>query len=126
MTLLLVRIVARLAFKRLLRTSKSVIKLPGIQMLARHPSLVPSDELIGDAIQVIADDLRLGADSQNIVAEPLDQCCFPAARHSAKRVPCVAGDKTELGGFYPKLPLDVGVRLARRLMMLHAIRAEAP
>ena len=84
------------------------------------------DELIGNVIQVIADDLRLRADPQNIVADPLDQGCFPAGRHSAKRVPCMAGDKTELGGLNPKLPLDVGVSLARRLMVLHAVRAEAP
>ena len=96
------------------------------KMLARHRYLVPSDELIGDVTQVIADDLRLRAHSQNIVAEPLDQCCFPAGCHSAKRVPCVAGDQTELGGFNPKLPFDIGVSLARRLMVLYAIRAEAP
>jgi len=86
---------------------------------------VPSDELIGDVTQVIADDLRLRAHSQNIVAEPLDQCCFPAGCHSAKRVPCVAGDQTELGGFNPKLPFDIGVSLTRGLMLLYTVRAEA-
>ena len=88
-------------------------------------SFVSGDELIGDVIQVIADDLRLRAHPQNIVADPLDQRCFPAGRHGTERVPCMAGDKTELGGLNPKLPLDVGVSLARRLMVLHAVRAEA-
>jgi hypothetical protein len=57
---------------------------------------VPSDELIGDVIQVIADDVRLRADPQHIVADPLDQRCFPAGRDGAKRVPCVARDEAEL------------------------------
>jgi hypothetical protein len=87
---------------------------------------VSSDELIGDIVQVIADDLRLGADPQNIVANPLDQRCFPARRHGAERVPGMARDQTELRGLDPKFPLDIGVNLARRLMVLHAVRAEAP
>jgi hypothetical protein len=33
---------------------------------------VPSDELIGNAVQVIAHHLRLRADPQNIVADALD------------------------------------------------------
>ena len=49
----------------------------------------------------------------------------PAGGHRAKRVPGVAGDKIELGGLSPKLPLDIGVSLTRWLMMLHAVRAEA-
>jgi hypothetical protein len=36
------------------------------------PRPVLSDELIGNVIEVIADELRLRADSQNIVADPLD------------------------------------------------------
>ena len=83
------------------------------------------DKLIGNVIQVIADDLRLRADTQNIVADALDQRCFPAGRHRAKRVPCMARDKTELPRLNPKRPLDVGVGMARRLMMLHAVRTEA-
>jgi len=63
-----------------------------------HLSLVPSDELIGNAVQVIAHDLRLRADPQNIVADALDQSCLPARCDGAEGVPCVAGDKTELGG----------------------------
>ena len=84
------------------------------------------DELIGNVIQVIADDLRLGADSQNIVAGSLDQRCFPAGRYGAKRVPCMARDKAELRGLNSKLPPDIGVSLARGLMVFHAVRAEAP
>jgi hypothetical protein len=87
---------------------------------------VSRDELIGDVVEVIADDLRLRADLQNIVADPFDQRGSPAGRHSAKRVPCVAGDKTESRGLYPKLRLDVGVSLPLRLMVLYAVRAEAP
>ena len=82
------------------------------------------DELIGDVIQVITDDLRLRASLQNVVTGPLDQRGLPAGRHGAKRVPCVTGDKTELRGLNPKLPLDIGVSLARRLEVLHAVRAE--
>src|SRR5712672_958766 len=90
------------------------------------PCLVSGDKLIGHIIQVIADDLRLRADSQNVVADPLDQRRFPAGRHRAKRVPCMARDETELRRLNRKLPLDVGVSLPRRLMVLHAVRAEAP
>jgi hypothetical protein len=84
------------------------------------------DELIGDVIQVIADQLRLRADPQHIVANPLDQRGFPAGRHRAKRIPCVARDKTEFRGLDTKLGLDMGISLARRLMVLHAVGAEAP
>jgi hypothetical protein len=62
---------------------------------------VSGDKLIGNIIQVIADDLRLRADSQNIVADPLDQGGFPSVRDGAERIPCVTGDKTELGGPTP-------------------------
>ena len=89
-------------------------------------SAVSSDELVGDVIQVIADDLRLGADAQNIVADPLDQRGFPARRHGAKRVPGMARDKAELRGLDTELLLDISVSLARRLMVLHAVRAETP
>jgi hypothetical protein len=66
-------------------------------------SPVPGDELVGNIIQVIADELRLGADSQNIVADPLDQCSFPTGSDGAERVPGMAGDETELGGANRKL-----------------------
>jgi hypothetical protein len=87
---------------------------------------VSRDELTGNVVQVITDDLRLRPDSQDIVSGPLDQRCFPAGRHGAERVPCMARDKAELRGPDPKLSLDVGVSLARRLMMFHAVHAEAP
>ena len=70
------------------------------------------DELIGNVIQVIADGLRLRADSQNIVAYSLDQRCFPAGRNGSKRVPCMAGDKAELGGPNTKLPFDISISLS--------------
>jgi hypothetical protein len=57
---------------------------------------VSRDELIGNVIQVIADDLRLKADPQNIVDNTLDQRGSSASRNSTKSVPCMAGDKTEL------------------------------
>ena len=71
---------------------------------------MPSHELIGDVIEVVADDIRLRADPQNIVAGPLDQRRLPAGRHGPKRVPCVAGDKTELRGLNPELPLNSASR----------------
>jgi hypothetical protein len=88
--------------------------------------IVSGDELISNIIQVISDNSRLRADSQNIVANPLDQCRLPTGRHGAQCVPGMAGDKTKLGGFNPKLLLDIGVGLTRRLMVLHAVCAEAP
>jgi hypothetical protein len=72
---------------------------------------VSGDKLVGNVIQVIANDLRLRANSQNIVAGALDQRGFPAGRDGAERVPGMTGDKTELRGLNPKLPLDVGVGL---------------
>jgi hypothetical protein len=48
---------------------------------------VSGDKLVGNVIQVIANDLRLRANSQNIVAGALDQRGFPAGRDGAERVP---------------------------------------
>jgi hypothetical protein len=62
---------------------------------------VSGDQLINNIIQVIADDLRLRADSQNIVADPLDQRGCPTGSDGAERVPGMAGDETELGGTNP-------------------------
>jgi hypothetical protein len=75
------------------------------------PSALSGDQLIGNVIQVIADDLRLRANSQNVVADALDQRCFPTGRDGAKRIPCMTGDKAEPGGINPKLSFDVGVSL---------------
>jgi hypothetical protein len=90
------------------------------------PPLVSNDALIGNVIQVIAEDLRLRADSQDIVTDPLDQRRFPAGRHGTERVPRMARDKAELRRLNSELSLDIGVNLARRLMVLRAVRAEAP
>ena len=84
-----------------------------------------SDELIGNVVQVIPYYLRLRADSQNIIADTPDQRSPPARRDSAESVPCVAGNKKELVRFNSKLFLDISVSLARRLMVLHAVRAES-
>jgi hypothetical protein len=81
---------------------------------------------IGDIVEVVAHDVRLRADAQNIIADALDQRRFPARGDGAERVPGVAGDKTELGGLGSKLFLDISVSLRRRLMVLHAVRAESP
>ena len=54
-----------------------------------------SNELIGDVVEVVADDLRLRADTQYIVPDSLDQRGLPAGRHSTERVPCMAGDQAE-------------------------------
>ena len=84
--------------------------------------LVPRDELIGNVIQVIADDVWLRTDPQNTIAGALDQRGFPAGRNRPKRIPGMAGNQTELRGLSPKLALDIGVSLSRRLMMLDAVR----
>ena len=70
------------------------------------------DELIGDVIQVIADDLRLRAYPENCVANSLDQRGLPTSCDSTESIPCMASDETELGGPNPKLFFDMGVSLA--------------
>jgi hypothetical protein len=57
---------------------------------------VAGDQLIGHVVEVVADDLRLRPDAQNVVARALDQGRFPACGDGAKGVPGVAGDETEL------------------------------
>jgi hypothetical protein len=89
-------------------------------------SFVPSGQLIGDVIEVVADDLRLRANPQNIVADALDQRGLPAGRHGAERVPGMAGDHAELRRVGPELPFDICVNLPRRLMVLHPVRTEVP
>jgi hypothetical protein len=59
---------------------------------------MPGDELIGNVVEVVTDDVRLRAYSQDIVARALDQRSLPSRRDCAKGVPRVAGDKTELEG----------------------------
>ena len=85
---------------------------------------MPGDELIGDVVQVIADKFGLRADPQHVVASSLDQRGFPASRDGAERVPCMAGDETEPRRLDPELLLDMGVCLARWLMVFDAVRAE--
>jgi hypothetical protein len=57
---------------------------------------VSGDELSSDVVEVVADDLRLRADSQQIITNTLDQRPFPACRDGPQRVPGMASDKTEL------------------------------
>jgi hypothetical protein len=57
---------------------------------------VSGNELIGNVIQVVADDLRLRADSQQIIANTLNQHSFPTRRDGTQRVPSMTGDETEL------------------------------
>jgi len=56
------------------------------------PSFVLGDELVGDVVEVVADNLRLRADVQHIIADTFDQRGLPACRDGAERVPGVAGD----------------------------------
>ena len=53
--------------------------------------------MIGDVVEFVADDLGLRTHPQDIIADTLDQRCLPTCGYGAERVPCVAGDKTELG-----------------------------
>ncbi len=59
--------------------------------------LVPCNELIGNVIQIIADELRLRAYAQDVVADTLDQRGVPARGDGTERIPGVAGDQAELG-----------------------------
>ena len=54
------------------------------------------DKLICDIVEVVADDLRLRANSKQIITNTLDQRPFPACRDGTQRVPGMASDKTEL------------------------------
>jgi hypothetical protein len=74
-------------------------------------SFVAGDELLGDVIEIVADDPRLRTDAQYIVADPPDQRRVPAGGHGAECVPRMACDKTKLRGCHSKLFLDVGVGL---------------
>jgi hypothetical protein len=86
---------------------------------------VAGDELIGNVTEVIADDLRLRTNSQEIIAFALDQSSFPTGRHRAERVPGMTGDHAELRRADGERLLDMGVGLGRRFEELDAIHAEA-
>ena len=72
---------------------------------------MPGDELIGDVVEVVTDNVRLRADVQHIVADALDQRGLPACGDGAERVPGVAGDHAEIGGLNAKLLFDVAISL---------------
>src|SRR5262249_17526484 len=88
------------------------------------PRFVPGDEPVSDVVEVVADSLWLRTNSQDIVADTLDQRRLPARRDGAESVPGVAGDKTKLGGRNSKLLLDISVSLAGGLMVHHTVCAE--
>src|ERR1700749_1540164 len=87
---------------------------------------VPPDELVRDVVEIIADQLRLRADTEQIVAAALDQRGAPAGGEGAERVPGVTGDQEELRGWKAELLLEIGVGLTRRLVVLDAVGADSP
>jgi hypothetical protein len=86
---------------------------------------VPGDELIGNVVQVAANNLRLRTDSQKIIAGPLNERCVPASSNRSKHVPAMAGDHTQIGGLSAKFLLDIGISSGGRLIVLDAVRAQA-
>lgn len=86
----------------------------------------PGNELLSNVVQIITDDLRLWADWQNIIADSLDKRRFPPGGDGAKRVPCVAGDKTKLRGLNAEFLFHMGVNLGCRFVALHAVHAKEP
>ena len=70
---------------------------------------MPGDELIGDVVEVVADNVRLRAYCQHIVADSLNlnQRRFPAGGDGADRIPGVTRDETELRGPDAELPFNV-------------------
>jgi hypothetical protein len=91
--------------------------------LARCP--VSGDELVGNVVEVFSHDVWLRTYSQDIVVDAFDQRCLPTRCDGAEGIPGVTGDKTKLRRPRSKFFLDIGVSLARRLMVLHAIGTEA-
>ena len=67
---------------------------------------------VGDVVEVVADNVRLGADCQDVVADAVNQRSLPACGDCAEGVPGVAGDETQLGRLNPKLSFDVTIGLA--------------
>ena len=66
------------------------------RMVAAGLSHVPQGRRLFGPLTV-EKNLRLGAYSQNVVPDTLDQRCLPAGRNGAEGVPCMAGDETEPG-----------------------------
>jgi hypothetical protein len=63
------------------------------ERVVRHSKI--GRPLIYNLVQIIAHDPGLRTDSQNVVADPLDQRSFPAGCRCTKSVPRVAGDETD-------------------------------
>src|SRR6202167_756580 len=87
--------------------------------------LAQRDQLIGNVVQVGTNDPRLRADSQHVVAHPLDKRSLPARGDGAESVPCVARDKTELRRLDPELLLDMGVGPRRGLVFFNFVPIES-
>ena len=85
-----------------------------------------SYELISNVVEIVAGEARLGSDAEDIVPGPSNEGTFPPCRDRTKRVPSMAGNQAKLRGLYPKFFLHVRVGVPRRLVVLHAIRAETP
>lgn len=83
------------------------------------------DQLIGYLIQVSADEVWLRTDSEKVVTDSLDQCGLPAGSDSAKGIPGMASNKAKPRRRYSELLLSISVSVWRRLMVPHAICAEA-
>jgi hypothetical protein len=56
---------------------------------------VPGNELIGNVIEVLPDDVWLRTNRQHIVPGAPDKRAFPTSRDCAERVPGVAGDQAK-------------------------------
>src|SRR5262249_57582213 len=69
--------------------------------------------------------MGLRSDSQDIVADALNQRRFPARGDGAERVPGVARNKAELRGLRAELLLDMSISLRRWLVVLHTISTES-
>ncbi|WP_246557087.1 hypothetical protein [Bradyrhizobium liaoningense] len=77
--------------------------------------------MLGYIGKVVADDLRLGSNSEDVVSGPPDERGFPTGRHGAERIPGVAGDHAELRRTGSQFILDVNVGLRRGLINLDAV-----
>ena len=59
------------------------------------------DKLVGDVLEVGADNMGLRTDPKNVVADALNLRRFPARRDGAERVPSVAGIMQSSEGLTP-------------------------
>src|SRR5215472_15661398 len=88
----------------------------------RHMS---GDKLIGDVVEIVADDVRLRADAKHLIAGAPDERPFPSSGDRAEYVPGVAGDKAKLRRRHLQFLLHMCVGFARGLVVFYAIGAES-